>query len=179
MDYRPVFFFPERLMSYYFSLFISLHKSLSKGGASKVTSLLWTWHYVEISFQKITLLLQGNNALKWGFLNNHICSQEKVRGGKGKCEEHEEVKIPGLFIYTGRILNISTGDFMKEQNLICKRSNVLQKGLLNEAINRNLLFPSGLYSVFVLAEREQNKPFSTSTLQTNGFQSGFKYLLLG
>lgn len=68
---------------------------------------------------------------------------------------------------------------MKEHNLICKRSSFLQKGLINKAINRNLLFPGGLYSVFVLPEREQRKAISTSTLQTNGFQSGFKYLLPG
>lgn len=42
---------------------------------------------------------------------------------------------------------------MKEHNLICKRSSFLQRELLNEAINRNL-FPGGLYSVFVLPERE-------------------------
>lgn len=34
---------------------------------------------------------------------------------------------------------------MKEHNLICKKSRAfLQKGELNEAINRNLLFPGGL-----------------------------------
>lgn len=69
---------------------------------------------------------------------------------------------------------------MKEHNLICKKSRAfLQKGELNEAINRNLLFPGGLQSIFVLPEGEQNKPISTSTLQTNDFQYGFKYLLLG
>lgn len=41
-----------------------------------------------------------------------------------------------------------------------------------------IFFPGGLDSLFVLPEKEQNKPISTSTLQINGFQSGFKYLLL-
>lgn len=41
-----------------------------------------------------------------------------------------------------------------------------------------IFFPGELYSLFVLPEREQNKPISISTLQIHGFQSGFKCLHL-